>query len=158
MSIIERAAELLKSGTQAQPNQPSRPATSEKREVHRLDLIERASAELARATQLQTDGEPPSEPEETPAPARSSGKASRQLAVDRNRLRALSLITPDGARTPLAESFRRVKRQILANVEKPKAGALPANLVLVTSALPGEGKPYCAINLAIRMALERDGR
>ena len=65
------------------------------------------------------------------------------------------MITPDGERTPIAEGFRRIKRQILANVAHPKAGA-PANLVLVTSALAGEGKTFCAINLAISIALEMD--
>jgi receptor protein-tyrosine kinase len=67
------------------------------------------------------------------------------------------MITPDGERTPIAESFRRIKRQILANVANPgKTGPAPANLVLVTSALKGEGKTYCAINLAISIALEMD--
>ena len=153
MSIIERAAELLRSAPQGQQ---SRPAASEKGETRRRDLIERASADLAQVTYLPTDGEPPPEPGKTNAPGRSSSRAARQFAVDRNRLRALSLITPDGERTPLAESFRRIKRQILANVEKPKPGAPPANLVMVTSALAGEGKTFCAINLAISMALERD--
>jgi len=124
--------------------------------MRRRDLIERASADLVEGASLPTDGGPPLEAGKTNAPGRSSGRATRQFAVDRNRLRALSLITPDGERTPLAESFRRIKRQILANVEKPKPGAPPANLVLVTSALVGEGKTFCAINLAISMAKERD--
>ena len=75
---------------------------------------------------------------------------------DRERLRAQSMITPDGERTPIAESFRRIKRQILENIVSPKPGAPPANLVMVTSALAGEGKSFCAINLAISMALELD--
>jgi exopolysaccharide/PEP-CTERM locus tyrosine autokinase len=65
------------------------------------------------------------------------------------------MITPDGERTPIAECFRRIKRQILTNVANPKTGA-PANLVLVTSALAGEGKTFCAVNLAISIALEMD--
>ena len=142
MSIIERAAELLRSAPQGQQG---RPAASEKGEMRRLDLIERASADLAQTT----GGEAPLERRKTSAPERSSSKVTRQLAVDRNRLRALSLITPDGERTPLAESFRRIKRQILSNIDKPKPGAPPANLVMVTSALAGEGKTFCAINLAI---------
>jgi protein-tyrosine kinase len=105
---------------------------------------------------LPTDGEPSLEPGKTNAPGRSSSGATRHFAVDCNRLRALRLITPDGERTLLAESFRRIKRQILAHAAKPKPGAPPANLVLVTSALAGEGKTFCAINLAISMALERD--
>jgi receptor protein-tyrosine kinase len=66
------------------------------------------------------------------------------------------MITPDGERTVIAECFRRIKRQILMNVASPRTDALPANLVLVTSALPGEGKTYCAVNLAISIALEMD--
>jgi receptor protein-tyrosine kinase len=66
-----------------------------------------------------------------------------------------NIMTPDGERTPIAESFRRIKRQVLAKADDPKAGA-PTNLVLVTSALPGEGKTFCAINLAISIALEMD--
>jgi exopolysaccharide/PEP-CTERM locus tyrosine autokinase len=153
MNIIERAAELLKSES---PAQQPRPAASEKAAMHSRDLIERASADLAELAYVSTDGEPPAEPEKTKAPGSFPSAAARQFAVDRSRLRSLSIITPDGERTPLAESFRRIKRQILASVAKPKPGAPPANLVLVTSSLAGEGKTFCAINLAISMALERD--
>lgn len=153
MSIIERAAELLKSWPQGEQTPP---AAGEVGENRRLDLIERASAELAEAAYLPTDGVPPVEPGNIDAPGRSSSSASRRVAVDRDRLHARSLITPDGERTPLAETFRRIKRQILANVASPKSGAPPANLVMVTSSLAKEGKTFCAINLAISMALERD--
>lgn len=95
-------------------------------------------------------------PRNTGAPGRLAGGAIRMLALDRARLRRQSMITPDDARTAVAESFRRVKRQVLANVANAKAGTPPPNLVLVTSALEGEGKTYCAINLAISIALEVD--
>ena len=65
------------------------------------------------------------------------------------------MIVPEGKRTPVAENFRRVKRQILANVSGAALGT-PANLVLVTSSRAGEGKTYCATNLAISIAMERD--
>jgi exopolysaccharide/PEP-CTERM locus tyrosine autokinase len=65
------------------------------------------------------------------------------------------MVAPGGERSQIAEGFRRIKRQVLANVANPKAGA-PANLVLVTSALAGEGKSFCAINLAISIAQEMD--
>jgi len=153
MSIIERAAELLRSEA---PGQQSRPATSKKDELHRQDLIERAAADLAEVNYAAADAEGPLVAERTRSPGVAPSRVARQFAVDRNHLRNLSLITPDDKRTPLAESFRRIKRQILANVENPKPGAPPANLVLVTSALAGEGKTFCATNLAISMALERD--
>ena len=84
-----------------------------------------------------------------------NARTSRIFTLNRTQLRRQSMITPDGERTPIAESFRRIKRQVLANAAKSKTGA-PANLVLVTSAMAGEGKTYCAINLAISIALEVD--
>jgi len=86
----------------------------------------------------------------------AAGRTIRTVGIDRERLRRQSMITPDGERTMIAESFRRIKRQILANAASPRTGAPPANLVLVTSALPGEGKTFCAINLATSIALEMD--
>jgi receptor protein-tyrosine kinase len=125
--------------------------------MRRRDLIERASEHLQQgASSFPTDGEPPLPSGTTNESGRSASRATRQFAVDRNRLSALGLITPEGERTPLAESFRRIKRQILANTAKSKPGAPPANLVLVTSALAGEGKTFCAVNLAISLAKERD--
>lgn len=66
------------------------------------------------------------------------------------------MIAPEDKRSAITESFRHVKRTILANAANPKAGAPPANLVMVTSTSPGEGKTFCAINLAISIALEVD--
>lgn len=109
------------------------------------DLIERAASDIGRRRDFSGE-----------KLARPTGSTTRTLKVDRDRLRQQSMITPDGERTATAESFRRIKRQILAIVAKPRPGAPPANLVLVTSALPGEGKTFCAINLAISIALEKD--
>jgi exopolysaccharide/PEP-CTERM locus tyrosine autokinase len=77
------------------------------------------------------------------------------VAIDLARLRRQGMVAPGGERTPTAESFRRIKRRILTNALNPKPD-VPANLVLVTSALPAEGKTFCAVNLAISIALEVD--
>jgi receptor protein-tyrosine kinase len=153
MSIIERAAEFLR--TEA-ADQQSRAPTSRKDEPRGRDLIERAAADFAERICLPANGEAPLEAGKTNASQPFSSTPNRHFAIDRTRLRTLGLITPDDERTPLAESFRRIKRQILANVASPKRDAPPANFVLVTSALAGEGKTFCATNLAISMALERD--
>jgi exopolysaccharide/PEP-CTERM locus tyrosine autokinase len=130
MSIIERVAELLGSVPQAR-GKPS--AASEEADTLEPSRIERAAGDLRRRFVRTT----------------------QTLRVDLDRLRKQSIITPDGERTPIAEGFRRIKRQILVNVANPKSGA-PVNLVLVTSARAGEGKTFCAINLAISIALEMD--
>ena len=161
MSIIERVAELL--GPIERPNSKAS-ASGESGGIPGLDLIERAVGEriepsgFREATELASQAEAKSLAAESKAkarPARPTNRTSPTLRVDRDQLRRQGMITPDGVRTPIAEGFRRIKRQILANVSNPKAGA-SANLVLVTSALSGEGKTFCAINLAISIALERD--
>jgi receptor protein-tyrosine kinase len=159
MSIIERMVELL--GPIERPSSKSS-APGEKHGIPQLDAIERAFSESTKrpgefrelATQPEAKGLAV-EAKAAARPTRPASKTTRTLKVDLDRLRKQNIITPDGERTPIAEGFRRIKRQILANVANPKAGA-PANLVLVTSALAGEGKTFCAINLAISIALERD--
>ena len=123
MSTIERMAELLRSNPEKRPNPP---AAGERANDIDQGLIERAAGDLGRRRDFPDR-----------KPAHSTGGATRTLAIDRNRLRQQSMISPDGERTPIAECFRRIKRQILANVASPKNGAPHANLIMVTSGLPG---------------------
>jgi protein-tyrosine kinase len=151
VSTIERAAELLKSLSQA-PRKPS--ASSDAAGNIEQGLIERAVGEVDLRGISSEGKEFARESRGGVKPSRPAGEAARAFRVDRDLLRRHSMNTPDGARTPITESFRRVKRQILANVASPKTGAPPPNLVMVTSAVPGEGKTFCAVNLAISIALE----
>jgi exopolysaccharide/PEP-CTERM locus tyrosine autokinase len=153
LSTIERAAELLKSAFQAH-QKPS--SVSEGTANLEQDVIERAAGDISRRRNFSENKDLAGQSRVRDAPARPTGPITRTFKVDRHRLRRQGMITPDGERTAIAESFRRVKRQILANVASPRTGQAPANLVLVTSALPGEGKTFCAINLAISIALEVD--
>jgi exopolysaccharide/PEP-CTERM locus tyrosine autokinase len=70
------------------------------------------------------------------------------------------LIVPDGPVTGLSEEFRIVKRQLLLAARGGKGvDAVPhGERILVCSANPDEGKTYCAINLALSMASEKDNR
>jgi Mrp family chromosome partitioning ATPase len=74
-------------------------------------------------------------------------------AVDRDHLREGGLIVPEDPVTGLLEEFRIVKRELLADA---RAGDTPlARRILVCSPHTGEGKTYCATNLAIALAAER---
>jgi receptor protein-tyrosine kinase len=87
-----------------------------------------------------------------PATART-----RRVELDLGRMRELGMVTAAGGRTNLLEEFRIIKRPLLkrAFAERgPKDN--PANLIMITSSLPGEGKTYCAINLAMSIAMELD--
>lgn len=79
-------------------------------------------------------------------------------AIDRGHLRDQGLIDPEGAVTALHEEFRIIKRQLLlsaADIRRGGAGAA-AQRVLVSSPLAGEGKTYCAVNLALSIAAEKE--
>ncbi|NEX19740.1 AAA family ATPase [Thiorhodococcus mannitoliphagus] len=84
-----------------------------------------------------------------------SERPFQRLALDQ--LRLMGALTPDAKRSQLAEEYRLIKRPLLMNVDKKGADIVDnSNLIMVTSALPGEGKTFSAINLAISMTMERD--
>jgi protein-tyrosine kinase len=98
-------------------------------------------------------------PAPAPAPA-PVPQGTRFANIDRDRLRASNFIDPDGPVTGLSEEFRIVKRQLLLAARGGK-GLEPVDRgerILICSAHPNEGKTFCAINLALSMASEKDNR
>jgi protein-tyrosine kinase len=85
---------------------------------------------------------------------------SRHEKVDREKLRSANYIDPEGPVTGLSEEFRIVKRQLLlaARGGKGMAALEHGERILICSAHPNEGKTFCAINLALSMAQEKDNR
>ena len=78
--------------------------------------------------------------------------------VDRDALAEAGMIVPGGPVSGLAEEFRIVKRRLLREIkglEEAGKGAR-ARRVLIASANPHEGKTYCAVNLAMSLAMEQD--
>lgn len=86
-----------------------------------------------------------------------TGRRSRRVMLDLPYLAATNFLVPDAGRSALADEFRVIKRPLIKNAQGE--GAAPVargNLICVTSALPGEGKTFCAINLALSIAMEVD--
>ena len=93
----------------------------------------------------------------TPQRDRAVERHSRIIEIDLERLAALGMVTPDQPRAAIAEEFRVVKRPLLKNASSLSSSRLDnGNLIMVTSALPGEGKSFTALNLAMSMAMELD--
>ena len=81
----------------------------------------------------------------------------RRAIVDRDALAERGMILPGGAITILAEEFRLVKRALLGTMREIAGDdAERARTILVGSARPNDGKTFCAINLALSLAAERD--
>jgi len=148
IDLIQRAAERL-----GQPSARS--------------LVERTAAKLF-------DQSAPGEPETSPAgssgadpasPAASaaapaqpdSARPSHRVNLDFTRLQLAGFVTPSGTRTRIAEEYRVIKRPLLLKALATGDEALEhGNMLMVTSANPGEGKTFTALNLALSIASERD--
>lgn len=143
MSIIEQATKRLEQLRQAGVDVPWRegPAGTQVRPAT-------APAGLAAAAREAEDPRPA-----TPPVARSSRSISLDLP-----LLAKTLLVPGHELMELAAEFRAIKRPIVANIMAGGAGASPSgsNVIVVTSAVQGEGKTFCAINLALSLAAEVD--
>jgi protein-tyrosine kinase len=84
-------------------------------------------------------------------------RESERVEFDLDSLAAANLVTPNAPRSQVADEFRVVKRPLINNVKARGANApAHANLVMVTSAVAGEGKSFTAINLAMSFAAELD--
>jgi len=101
----------------------------------------------------------PDEGEQAAAPVAVIGESGpgRIVAVDRQRLRDEGFLAPDKYKRQMADEYRIIKRPLIANafgigVPRIENG----NLILVSSAVSGEGKTHTCINLALSLAAERD--
>jgi len=91
--------------------------------------------------------------------AHMHGTASQSnlTMLDLTRFRQLGGITPNEEKTQIAEEFRMIKRPLITNAfNQGPLQIKNGNLIMVTSALAGEGKSFCAINLAMSIAMELD--
>ena len=79
------------------------------------------------------------------------------VTVDHEMLRLFGYLAPVDQERYVAEQYRLLKRPLLDNVSGRGAYiGNDANLIMVTSALPGDGKTFNCINLALSMAVEKD--
>jgi len=159
-SLVERAAELY--GLNAlNPRKVESPPEQEPRPAARPPL----HAPEILTEEMIAEAVAGHEPEAPPAPVRAPPTTTaiavrspnRTGTVDRKRIADQGMIVPGAPVSVLAEEFRLVKRALLQTAKKvEQAQATAARMILVCSAQANEGKTFCAINLAISMAAERD--
>lgn len=91
-----------------------------------------------------------------PAGPGRRGARSKFVQIDVARLASRNFLTPQSKRNRTLEEFRLIKRRVLAR--RGATGDPLGNTVMVTSALPAEGKTTTSINLAMSIAAEEDLR
>lgn len=152
MSIIEKAASRIDQQRSAAPAAGNAP--------HHEPAHDAVQAALRDAEEDTLVVAPPVAPTAAPqaTPERPAQKFStRRVELDLARMRDLGLVTAASGRTRLLEDFRIIKRPLLKRAfTEPAVNGNPNNLIMITSSLPGEGKTYCAINLAMSIAMELD--
>lgn len=151
-SFIAKPVPLPRDGGAAQPAH-RQPATATA--APRPETVAAQQGEVT-ATERQAPAVV-AEPEASPTAQDVRFKGAHH-PVDREKLREGGLIVPEGSVTTLLEEFRIVKRHLLvqaADLRRQKAGAA-AQRILISSPHPGEGKTYCALNLALSIAAEKE--
>ncbi len=160
MNIIEQAAKRIEELRRAGVDVPWAAAGFKEGEQTLAGAPQTAAADHpAKAAAVVSP--PVLTPAPTSAPSHTSTSAaerrSRSVELDLKRLAAAGYLVPGQERSQLEEEFRIIKRPLIKNASGGAAAPVDrANLLMVSSALPGEGKTFSAINLAMSLASELD--
>ncbi|MBU6256963.1 MAG: XrtA-associated tyrosine autokinase [Burkholderiales bacterium] len=90
-------------------------------------------------------------------PAADAPSQSRRVELDLDALLAAGIVTPNAPRSAIADQYRVIKRPLIANaLGRGAATVTHGNLIMITSAMAGEGKTFTSVNLAMSIASELD--
>jgi exopolysaccharide/PEP-CTERM locus tyrosine autokinase len=161
VSIIEKAASRIDQQRSAANAAAVVPETDTLRAIPAAATAATAAAAAAATVVAAATGTHGATPlpvapvAEAERPAQKS--STRRVELDLARMRDQGMVTAAGGRTRLLEDFRLIKRPLLQRAFAERtSNDQPGNLIMLTSSLPGEGKTYCAINLAMSIAMELD--
>jgi protein-tyrosine kinase len=150
MSLIEQAAKRLEQLRQAGVELPED-------EVSYLHTAKADSAMQAPPPSTAPLAVERAQLKEKVAPSNTPNVFSNRVEINLDTISASGLLAPQASRSQLADEYRVIKRPLIANAMGRSSAAIQnGNLIMVTSALPGEGKSFTAINLAISIAMELD--
>jgi receptor protein-tyrosine kinase len=157
MDLIQRAAERLKRNEAANLVEKAAAKLAEQSAAPDPVAVDEAGRATA-APPLPSEHRGDAASADALAAADAAAAASgRRLNLDLAKLQIAGFVTPTGNRTRISEEFRVIKRPLLLKAFATDNEAIEqGNLLMVTSAKPGEGKTFTAINLAMSLASERD--
>jgi protein-tyrosine kinase len=125
-----------------------------------MSLVEQTIARLKRQQAIEGKGaqivdRSPHVTAPAPEPLEDTATLAKQIPVDNATLRERGYFPEREKDRQFADQYRRIKRPLIEKAMGGTGGA-ESRIVMVTSALPGDGKTFTSINLALSMALDRD--
>jgi protein-tyrosine kinase len=161
MNLIEEAAKRLQELEKAGIRAPATPAADTKPEPEKAEPIPQrvARAAVQPVARIPAPAQKPADKRVEPASLQKPSESRNYRNIDLARLQAAGFITPTVRESNLLHEFRIIKRPLIQNaLGKGAAPVANGNLIMVTSALPEEGKSFVSLNLAMSIALEVDCR
>ena len=158
MSLIERAAkklDQLRSAEAVAGRVPgSMPVNVPAAERPAIDGAPAKMPDALAAVPVVEGSVTPS-PAPLSSPAKEDAVRAKRVYLNPSVMASSRLLTPDALRSQMAEEYRIIKRPLIDNATgKGAAPIRSGNLIMVSSALPREGKSFTALNLAISIAAE----
>ena len=129
-----------------------------------MSVVEKTLQKLQDAKQRRPDPAPDLSPAKRDPDGRPAGRSAPPgqhppIVLDRPKLRALGLLPPEEQERRLSAQYRKIKRPLIAGAIGRGPERLPKGyLIMLASAMSGEGKTFTAINLALSIAREKDLR
>jgi len=124
-----------------------------------VSLVEQAIARLRSQASAAPAGKPdPAQTSRLPIIDQpiDPAKVAKRMTLDKDALRARGYLPEESQDRQFAEQYRRIKRPLIDKALSGTVGVGEPLVIMITSALPGDGKTFTSINLALSMALERD--
>lgn len=78
------------------------------------------------------------------------------VRIDRERLRGHEILPPPHQERRIADDYRQIKRPLIERAFSGETKSTNVRVIMTASALPGDGKTFTSVNLALSMALEKD--
>ena len=130
-----------------------------------MSLVEKTLRKLQESGRAPSDPPTGSAPRATARPEDESHRSSRahphgpMVPIERGTLRTAGLLAPQEDLQVLVRQYRKIKHPLVARAIGRGTPRLPKGyLIMIASAMAGEGKSFTAVNLALSMALEKDLR
>jgi protein-tyrosine kinase len=142
----ETEAEQLDAASESDSETNTEKSNSESVEAAKVNIIEQAYPAVATENSAKK-------------PVENTQLTNQTFEIDIADLESRGFVSLHSTRSQINEEYREIKRKLLSNAFGALSKTITnANIIMVTSARPSEGKTFTAINLALSIAAEKDKR